>query len=82
MLTLAAAASLATSFAALAADTYKVEHWPADIDRIPCRAWTHSPDGSWALGGYVQVGASVLENVGFGKGDASARLLDQKCGKK
>lgn len=65
---------------ARAADTYKVERWPADLDKIPCRAWSHYPDGTWALKGYIRVGSSVIDNVGF-KGDTSARLLDRKCGK-
>jgi hypothetical protein len=80
MLTVAAAAFLITPVAARA-DTYTVDNWPADIDTIPCSAWQHYPDGSWALRGYVKVSASVIENVGF-KGDSSAHLLDKKCGKK
>jgi hypothetical protein len=67
--------------AARAAETYEVDRWPADIDTIPCSAWEHYPDGTWALNGYVKIGFSVVEHVGF-KGDSSARLLDKKCGKK
>ncbi len=79
---LAAASALACLGAARAdAETYTVENWPGDIDTIPCSAWTHYPDGTWELKGYVKLGASVIENIGF-KGDSSARLLDQKCGKK
>jgi hypothetical protein len=80
-LTLAVAVILVAPAAARAADTYTVANWPADLDTIPCSAWQHYPDGTWALHGYVKVGGSVIENVGF-KGDSSARLLDQKCGKK
>jgi len=80
MITLAAAALLIAPDAR-AAETYTVDHWPADVDTIPCSAWEHYPDGSWALHGYVKLGASVIENVGF-KGDSTARLLDRKCGKK
>lgn len=68
--------------AAARADTYTVEKWPQDADTIPCSAWDHHPDGSWALRGYVKIGASVIENIGFGKGDSSARVLDRKCGKR
>ena len=76
-----AIALLFSPHAALAANTYTVEKWPADVDSIPCSAWDHLPDGSWALKGYVKVGSSVIENVGF-RGDATAHLLDRKCGKK
>ena len=70
----AAAALVSVCAAARAADTYKVEKWPGDIDTIPCSAWDHYPDGSWALRGYVKLGASIIDNIGFTKGDASARL--------
>ena len=63
------------------AETFNVENWPADADTIPCSAWQHNADGSWSLNGYLKVGASELANVGF-KGDASARMLDRRCGKK
>ena len=75
------AAALCLAAASARAETYTLDNWPADIDNIPCSAWTHNADGSWALKGYVKVGASVIENVGF-KGDSSAHLLDRKCGKK
>jgi len=82
LLTAAAAALVLASVAARAANnTYPVDNWPADIDTIPCSAWDHLPDGTWALKGYIKVGGSVIENVGF-KGDSSAHLLDRKCGKK
>ncbi len=66
---------------ARAADTYTVERWPQDITTIPCSAWSHYPDGTWALNGYVKVGASVIDDVGF-KGDSTAHLLDKACGRK
>ena len=80
MTTLVAAALLAAP-SALAAETYVVESWPRDIDAIPCGAWDHYPDGSWALRGYIRVGSSVIEHVGF-KGDSTAHLLDKRCGKR
>ena len=67
---------------ARAADTYPVDRWPQDVDSIPCSAWDHNADGSWSLRGYVKLGASVIDGVGFNKGDSWARLLDKKCGKK
>jgi len=80
-LVLVAAALLATAASARAADTYTVDHWPGDVDTIPCSAWQRTTDGAWVLKGYVKVGASIIEDVGF-KGDSTARLLAQKCGPK
>ena len=28
------------------AETYTVDNWPADADKIPCTAWQHNPDGN------------------------------------
>ncbi len=80
--TIAFAALLLAPVAAQAGDTYVVEKWPEDADTIPCSAWDRYPDGSWALKGYVKIGASLIENIGFNRGDTSARLLERKCGKK
>ena len=80
-LTFAAAALLFAPAVARAGDTYTVENWPQDVDTIPCSAWKHFPDGTWALDGYIKVGASIIENIGF-KGDSTARLLDKTCGKR
>jgi hypothetical protein len=80
-LTFAAAALLFAPVVARAGDTYNVDSWPRDVETIPCSAWSHYPDGTWALNGYVKVGASIVENVGF-KGDSTAHLLDKTCGKK
>lgn len=74
-----AAAVLGMASAARAA-TYPVDRWPGDVDTIPCSAWTHSSDGTWALNGAIKLGASVVEDVGV-KGDAAARSLDKRCGK-
>ena len=76
-----AVALLLATTAAEAGGTYTVDRWPQDADSIPCSAWDHLPDGSWALKGYVKLGASVIDNIGFNKGDPSARMLERKCGK-
>lgn len=74
----AAALVAATGFAR--ANTYVVDHWPGDIDTIPCEAWTHTKDGTWALNGSLKLGASDIEHVGV-KDDPAARSLDRRCGK-
>jgi len=78
--TLFASAALVAAVVSVRAETYVVDRWPGDIDTIPCSAWTHYNDGTWALRGSLKVGASDIENVGV-KGDAAARSLDKRCGK-
>lgn len=61
---------------------WEMQNWPADIDLIPCSAWTKSSDGTWVLtGGAVKLGEETMNNIGV-KGDAAARKLDRQCGKK
>jgi hypothetical protein len=73
-------AALVAMAGAAQAATYTVDQWPGDIDTIPCSAWTHMSDGTWALKGSIKLGASVIEDIGV-KGDAAARALDKRCGK-
>lgn len=75
-----AAALLSALAPGLAAETYPVDNWPADIDNIPCSAWQKASDGTWVLTGTIKIGASELTNVGV-KGDAAARKVEKKCGK-
>jgi hypothetical protein len=76
----AAVAFISTTVSAIA-ETYVVGSWPGDIDTIPCSAWQRSADGGWMLSGTIKLGASEIDNVGV-KGDAAARILDARCGKK
>ena len=77
---LVSAAAFVAATACARAETFEVDRWPGDIDRIPCSAWTKMNDGTWALNGSVRLGASVIEHVGV-KGDAAARSLQKRCGK-
>ena len=71
---------IAAARPASAEEPYVVEHWPADLDTIPCSAWRKTSDGTWALvNASIKVGASVLSHVGF-KGDTEARLIERTCG--
>jgi hypothetical protein len=74
------AAAFFAAASAAEAETYTVDHWPGDIDTIPCSAWTRYDDGTWVLKGSIKLGASVLDNPGV-KHDATARSLDKRCGK-
>ncbi len=77
---LLAAAALFAAASAAEAETYTVDHWPGDIDTIPCSAWTRYDDGTWVLKGSLKLGASVIDDVGV-KGDAAARSVQKRCGK-
>ena len=77
---LCGAAALLTMGGAVHATIYEVDRWPADIDKIPCSAWTKTSDGTWALNGSLKLGASIVDDIGV-KGDAAARSLDKRCGK-
>ena len=58
---------------------WSVEDWPADINDIPCSAWSKAPDGTWVLHGSVKLGSETMTNIGV-KGDAAAHILDRECG--
>jgi hypothetical protein len=61
---------------------WKVDSWPADIDLIPCSAWSRTADGTWVLtGGAIKLGSETMNNIGV-KGDAAAHKLERSCGKK
>ena len=63
------------------AETFVVDRWPDDVNMIPCSAWEKADDGTWVLIGRIKIGASETTNVGV-KGDAAARAVEKKCGKK
>jgi hypothetical protein len=72
-------------FAAIASvqadeQVWVLDNWPADINQIPCSAWSKSADGTWVLtGGSVKLGSETMNNIGV-KGDAAAHMLDRECG--
>ena len=77
-----AAAALIVGASARADDrVYLLDHWPDDIEQIPCSAWTKMADGGWVLHGSVKLGASVLSDIAV-KGDAAAHIVDRTCGPK
>jgi|ERR1700679_4251802 hypothetical protein len=78
---LTAVAFIATVTSVRADDrVWTIGNWPADIDLIPCSAWTKTGDSSWALtGGSVKLGSEIMRNIGV-KGDAAAHHLDRECG--
>jgi len=61
--------------------SWTIQNWPADIDLIPCSAWSKTADGTWILHGSLKVGSETMDNIGA-KGDAAAHRLDRECGSK
>jgi hypothetical protein len=60
---------------------WTVDNWPADVNQIPCSAWSKAPDGTWVLHGALKLGSETMNNIGV-RGDAAAHVLDRECGKK
>jgi hypothetical protein len=60
---------------------WTVDNWPADVNQIPCSAWSKAPDGTWVLQGALKLGSETMNNIGV-RGDAAAHVLDRECGKK
>lgn len=58
-----------------------VQDWPADINQIPCSAWSKAPDGTWVLHGALKLGSETMNDIGV-RGDAAAHVLDRECGAK
>lgn len=61
------------------AQTYKIDNWPDDLDKVPCSAWTHNPDGSWTQTAPIMVGGNTFSGNIF-KGGQEGAMLDKHCG--
>lgn len=40
------------------ADTYNIQVWPDDLDKVPCETWKKNPDGSLTQTGTIVVADS------------------------
>jgi hypothetical protein len=62
------------------AQTYQIGRWPADLDQVPCSAWTRNPDGSWTQKETIVIianGKHYSENFfNFG---VEKDILDKHC---
>jgi hypothetical protein len=79
----AAAAFLFTFGSPLYAQrTYIIEHWPEDIDKLPCAAWKKDASGVWTQVATIVVsskGITIRKNS-LGLGPLESAMLDRKCG--
>lgn len=63
---------------ASAQQTYTVQNWPADLDKVPCDAWKKNPDGSIGQTGTIIAGGTKMTGNSF-KGGAEAGMIEKKC---
>ncbi len=45
---------------ASAQQTYTIQNWPSELDRVPCEAWKRNPDGSIGQTGTIIVGRTKM----------------------
>jgi hypothetical protein len=66
------------SLSSASAATYTIQNWPQDLDKVPCAAWQHNSDGSWAQIATIMVGKNATSGMTFRDSD-EAKMLDAKC---
>ena len=63
------------------AETYNIQVWPDDLDKIPREAWKKNPDGSLTQTGTIVVANSHSVITGNTFKDApTIRVVEKKCG--
>jgi hypothetical protein len=63
------------------AETYNIQVWPDDLDKVPCEAWKKNADGSLTQTGTIVVANShsVITANTF-TDSATIRAVEKKCG--
>jgi len=63
------------------AETYNIQVWPDDLDKVPCEAWKRNADGSLTQTGTIVVANShsVITANTF-TDSATLRVVEKKCG--
>ena len=63
------------------AETYNIQVWPDDLDKVPCEAWKKNPDGSLTQTGTIVVANSHSVITGNTFTDApTISVVEKKCG--
>jgi hypothetical protein len=63
------------------AETYNIQVWPDDLDKVPCEAWKKNADGSLTQTGTIVVGNSHSVITGNTFTDAgTVRVVEKTCG--
>ena len=63
-----------------AVDSFKVQSWAQDLDKVPCSAFRQNKDGSWAPTAIIFVGGIRFKGT-FAKGSPEAQSLGMRCSK-
>jgi hypothetical protein len=62
------------------AETYNIQVWPDDLDKVPCEAWKKNADGSFTQTGTIVVANSHSVITGNTFTDAATvRVVEKKC---
>ena len=62
------------------AETYNIQVWPDDLDKVPCEAWKKNSDGSLTQTGTIVVANSHSVITGNTFTDApTIRVVEKKC---
>jgi hypothetical protein len=68
------------TFALVNAETYNIQVWPDDLDKVPCEAWKKNSDGSLTQTGTIVVANSHSVITGNTFTDApTIRVVEKKC---
>ena len=63
------------------AETYNIQVWPDDLDKVPCEAWKKNPDGSLTQTGTIVVANSHSVITGNTFTDVpTISVVEKKCG--
>jgi hypothetical protein len=63
---------------ASAQQTYTIQNWPSELDRVPCEAWKRNPDGSIGQTGTIIVGRTKMSGKSL-KNTVEAGMIEKKC---
>jgi hypothetical protein len=73
---LSVAAFVPPVFAAI--DSYKIQSWPQDLDKVPCSAFRKNADGSWTPTAIIFVGGKPRKDA-IAKDSAESQMLAARC---
>lgn len=65
--------------ASVHAETYRIDAWPRDLDKVPCDAFKKNADGSWTQTGTIVGGGMTMTGNTF-KDTGETKMLEQRCG--
>ena len=79
LVVISAAFAVCGAAGAARAAEYDVTRWPADLEKVPCDAFKHNPDGSWSQVATIRVSGMPTFGKTYSK-SPETEILDKKCG--